>query len=135
MRNVILHHLGDRGDDRGSSFTLRSDSLAWLGTVRDTHVAWIKPGKIRGDHFHLRRREVLVVVHSADWTLFWDEGEGMPVQSICVRGRGTSTVEIPVECSHAIRNDANVDLLIIGLSSEAYDPDESVRRMVSGVSV
>jgi len=65
---VQVFPLSNNGDNRGSSFSIPSQILSFVGEVGDIHLTTIAPGAIRGNHYHLRRREALIVLYSARWT-------------------------------------------------------------------
>ena len=108
--SVRVAPLVARTDARGSVFPVELP----FG-VAECHVATIRPGAIRGNHFHLQRHEVLVVMYADRWTLLWDEGEGTPVQSRAYEGAGAVVLEADPLCAHAVRNDGARDLHIISL--------------------
>jgi UDP-2-acetamido-2,6-beta-L-arabino-hexul-4-ose reductase len=119
---VRILSLDDRGDERGSSFSLQDQQLSFLGSVKDVHFSTTLPGHIRGNHFHRLRKEVLVVRHEDSWTLAWDAGEGTAVNSQKFGGIGTVVVEIEPLASHAVRNDGQRPLLIFAMTNGLYDP-------------
>jgi dTDP-4-dehydrorhamnose 3,5-epimerase-like enzyme len=120
--DLVVHVLPDSGDARGSSFSL---PVTWLSAVQgavDLHVTGLAPGYVRGDHYHLVRRELLMVLHEADWTLYWDSGAGSAVSQREFQGAGAVLIEVPVGVAHAVRNRGPADLRIIGISDGSYDP-------------
>ena len=123
--------LPNMGDARGNSFTVSPDILSFLGRIADIHVASVLPGAVRGNHFHTRRKEVLVVLHESGWRLHWDEGENTPAQVKEFSGPGAEVILIERGSSHAVQNSGTRTLAIIGLSSEPYDPQETIRRNVT----
>jgi len=129
---VRILSLDDRGDQRGSSYSLQDQQLSFLGAVRDVHFSTTLPGHIRGNHFHRLRREVLVVRHEDSWTLAWDLGEGTAPKSRMFDGAGTVVVEIEPLASHAVRNDGQRPLLIFAMTNGLYDPanPDSYSRIV-----
>ena len=125
-----ISELGNLGDIRGFSFTLPSAALVFLNRVSDLHLASIAPGAVRGNHYHLRRREAIVVLPGPAWSLHWDEGEGLPAQHRSFSGTGAVLVLVSPDSSHAVRNDGEGLLWLVACSSETYDPAESVVRRV-----
>lgn len=108
---VFVTPLAARTDLRGSSFGVEIP----FASVGECHIATIRPGAVRGNHFHLTRREVLVVLYADRWTLLWDEGEGSPVQSRTFEGAGAVLMDADPLCAHAVRNDGARDLQIFVL--------------------
>jgi mannose-6-phosphate isomerase-like protein (cupin superfamily) len=129
--------LKDSGDSRGSSFPVPEECLAGGFPAHDAHLSTLLPGHVRGNHFHVARREVLFVISTGRWSLHWDSGAGTPVSVRVFDGPGAVMIHVPPHASHAIRNDADVPLQIIGLSDGPYDPaapDAYPRQVTSAVS-
>ena len=123
--------LKDFGDQRGSSFTVPAEVLAFLGRVADVHIATVVPGSVRGNHFHLRRKEAIVVVHRAEWTLHWDDGECTAVSRRDFKEAGAEVILVDPSHAHAVQNTGPEPLLIAAFSSEAYEPNETVARKIA----
>lgn len=125
---LSIIELSDRGDHRGMSFTTPAEALGFLANVADVHLASTKPGAVRGNHYHLRRREAIVVLPGTGWSLHWDDGDGSSAQSRAFEGTTTVLVTVPPGSSHAVRNDGQSTLWLIAFSSEPYNPAETVAR-------
>jgi oxalate decarboxylase/phosphoglucose isomerase-like protein (cupin superfamily) len=123
--------LANFGDVRGLSFTIPADALAFVGRMSDVHVASTKPGSVRGNHYHLRRREAIVVLPGTKWSLHWDEGGDSSAQHREFDGSKAILVLVSPGQSHAVRNDGDRDMWLVAISSETYDPAESVTRKVT----
>jgi dTDP-4-dehydrorhamnose 3,5-epimerase-like enzyme len=127
---IRVTELGNTGDGRGFSFTTPTEALEYVGRMADVHLASTKPGAVRGNHYHLRRREAIVVLPGPKWSLHWDEGEGTATQHRGFDGSGAVLVLVETGASHAVRNDGEDVLWLVAISSENYDPGESVGRKV-----
>ena len=101
-----------------------------MGRTADVHLASTKPGAVRGNHYHLRRREAIVVLPGTKWSLHWDEGDKSAAQHRTFDGAGAVLVLVSPGASHALRNDGDATLWLVAISSETYDPAESVTRKV-----
>jgi dTDP-4-dehydrorhamnose 3,5-epimerase-like enzyme len=112
-------------DDRGFSASITRRFLERIGPVQDVHVTTVAPGAVRGNHFHVERRELLAVGYRGRWSLHWDTGAGTVVHSRRFDGVGQCLVYPPPHWSHAVSNDGDVDLVVVGLSDRPYaaDPD------------
>jgi dTDP-4-dehydrorhamnose 3,5-epimerase-like enzyme len=134
MLEVGFLILDDSGDDRGSSFTPPYRWLEFLKGLEDLHIAAIRPGHIRGNHFHIVRRELIVVVHGDRWSFHWDAGDATETRRRQFEGSGAVLVSVPPLSSHAVQNDGDSDLLLIAASDERYSPNnpDVVRRVVTG---
>ena len=127
---VQISELENSGDARGLSFTAPAQGIAFVGRMADVHLASIKPGAVRGNHYHLRRREAIVALPGPPWSLHWDEGQHSFPQHREFDGRAAILVLISPDASHAMRNEGDCDLWFVAISSESYDPAESVARKV-----
>jgi len=121
--------LEDRDDGRGSAFHLPDEALRWLGGVAEMHLVTIRSGAIRGNHVHLRRREVIVVRSEGPWELAWraagEEGEvGGEVERR--RFEEAQGVLLCVEAGvpHALKNLGDRELVVASCSNGRFDPGE-----------
>jgi dTDP-4-dehydrorhamnose 3,5-epimerase-like enzyme len=117
-----IAELADTGDARGRSFASVGGPLTAGFAVRDAHLATIRPGCVRGNHFHQGKDEILLVLHADAFSVHWDTGEGTPAQHHQVTGAGAVVITVGPGASHAIRNDGAADLYLVGLSDQPYDP-------------
>jgi dTDP-4-dehydrorhamnose 3,5-epimerase-like enzyme len=129
---IRIVELPNNGDARGFSFTTPPEALTFLERILDIHMASTAPGAVRGNHYHLRRREAIVVLPGTPWSFHWDEGDATPAQHRSFDGSSAVLILISPHSSHAVRNDGEALLWLVACSSETYDPMESVTRKVVG---
>jgi oxalate decarboxylase/phosphoglucose isomerase-like protein (cupin superfamily) len=129
-RKIRIVELGNTGDARGFSFTAPAEALDFLGCVADLHLASTAPGAVRGNHYHLRKREAIILLPGTAWSLHWDEDEGTPVQHRSFDGSSAVMALVSPGVSHAVRNDGETPLWLVAGSSEPYDPTQTVARKV-----
>jgi dTDP-4-dehydrorhamnose 3,5-epimerase-like enzyme len=127
---IQISELNNLGDARGFSFSPPAAALDFLGRIADMHLASTAPKAVRGNHYHLRKREAIVILPGPSWSLHWDEGEGTPAQHRSFPGSSAVLVLISPGASHAVRNDGSAALWLVACSSEAYDPATVVARKV-----
>jgi mannose-6-phosphate isomerase-like protein (cupin superfamily) len=127
---IQISELGNSGDARGFSFSPPVAALQFLGRIADMHLASTEPGAVRGNHYHLRKNEAIIILPGPAWSLHWDEGEGTPVQHRSFPGSGALLVLVSPGASHAVRNDGPAPLWLVTCSSEPYDPATVVARKV-----
>jgi mannose-6-phosphate isomerase-like protein (cupin superfamily) len=127
---IQISELSNSGDARGLSFTAPAEALAFVGRMADVHLASTRPNAVRGNHYHLKRREAIVVLPGAPWSFHWDEGPGTPAQHRAFDGGRAVLALVAPGTSHAVRNDGAEPLWLVAISSETYDPAESVARKV-----
>jgi dTDP-4-dehydrorhamnose 3,5-epimerase-like enzyme len=114
--------VGDSGDGRGTSFPVPAGCFGEGFSVLDAHLSTLLPGHIRGNHFHVARNEILMVMSTGAWSLHWDTGEGTPLSIREFDGSTAVLIRVSPHASHAIRNDGERPLQIIGLTDGPYDP-------------
>jgi mannose-6-phosphate isomerase-like protein (cupin superfamily) len=101
-----------------------------VGRIADMHLASTAPGTVRGNHYHVRKREAVIILPGAAWSLHWDEGENTLAQHRSFDGAGAVLVLASPGSSHAVRNDGPAPLWLVACSSEPYDPATVVARKV-----
>ncbi|MFZ0818322.1 MAG: hypothetical protein WAM78_22535 [Candidatus Sulfotelmatobacter sp.] len=127
---IQMLELGNTGDARGFSFTMPPEALNFIGHIADMHLASTAPEAVRGNHYHLRRREAIVILPGAAWSLHWDEGDGTTPQHREFDGSSAVLVMVSPGGSHAVRNKGTALLWLVACSSAPYDPTETVVRKV-----
>jgi mannose-6-phosphate isomerase-like protein (cupin superfamily) len=118
--------LANRGDARGRSFVVPDEALAFLDVVGNVHLAATKPGAVRGNHYHLRRREATIVLPGSKWSLHWAEDSNSEPQHREFEGNAAVLVLLSPPTVHAIRNDGSGELWLFAIQSEAHDPADTV---------
>jgi len=133
--DIELIPLTDSGDQRGASFPLGSAWLDFLGKAVDCHISTIKPGQTRGNHYHERKREIIVVVHRDRWTMCWDTGANTSPQRQEFTGGGAVMIKTSPGASHAVVNNGSEDLQLFALCNQLYDPahPDAIARIVSAL--
>ncbi len=131
--DLILQELPDSTDERGASFSIPHEIFRHLETVRDVHIAVVRPGHIRGNHYHARHAEIITVAYQDDWSLHWDTGTGTTIHNRRFTGRGAVSIVIPLHWSHAVKNDGGMDLWLFNASDLAFDPGnrDAITRVVT----
>jgi dTDP-4-dehydrorhamnose 3,5-epimerase len=134
LNRVDVYTPADHTDGRGFSFSLPNRTLVFLGSMEDIHITTLRPGQVRGNHYHSHHKEIVCVLFHDKWSLHYDAGPGTPIEVKEFSGEGARIVEVAPLCGHAVRNDGAKDLFIIGLSNLRYDernPDTSMRVLAA----
>ena len=118
--------LPNRGDQRGLSFVVPDEVLAFLHVVGNVHFAATKPGAVRGNHYHLRRREATIVLPGSRWSLHWAKDSKSDPQHREFDGNAAVLLLLWPQTVHAIRNDGSSELWLFAMQSEANDPSDTV---------
>jgi hypothetical protein len=66
---IQISELSKTGDARGFSLTAPAEALDFLERVADIPLTSTAPGAVRGNHCHLCRREAIVMLPGAAWSL------------------------------------------------------------------
>jgi hypothetical protein len=130
---VMITKITDHGDVRGHSYPLPSECMDFLGHAVDLSMMTLKPGYIRGNHFHIQGKETLVVIHRDQWSFYWDDGVGTEKCFREFKGEGVEMIEIKESISHAVKNDGGQDIYILHLRNYVPDPSkpDTVQRVVT----
>ena len=123
-KGIKVFDLKNNGDDRGFSYNVPRSTFDFIGEINETHVATIVPGATRGNHYHVDRKEFILVWFNDLWILAWDQGGGTGVETQVFHGVGLKLIEIDTETSHAIKNIGMKDILIMAFSNKKYKIEE-----------
>ncbi len=129
---IQITELNNSGDARGFRFAAPAEATAFVERMADVHLASTERRAVPGNHYHhhLRRREAIVVLPGAKWSFHWDEGEGSLTQHREFDCSRAVLVLVSPGASQAVRNEGDANLWLVAISSETYDPAESVARKV-----
>ena len=120
-----LHELPDRDDGRGAAFFLDAATIAWLGPLAELHVVAIAPGKVRGNHMHRERREILFVHYDGDVEVAWRIPGATEANTKRFAGRGAFIARIEPGTLHALRNSGAGFVEVVSLSNGRFDLEET----------
>lgn len=113
-------------DSRGESFILPPGlpPLLFLDRLQGVHVADTKPGFVRGNHFHARRDEVILVKFQGEWSFHWrSDHESVSARSFS--GSGVLLIRVSKGTAHGLRNDGDQPLLTVSLTDGPFDSADS----------
>lgn len=105
-------------DERG--FVFEPLEGKFLVNQRNTHVVMSRPGAVRGNHYHVRGTETLVVCGPAMVRL----RKGKDTADFSIPTGTTFRFLIPPGISHAIQNTGEIDSLLVAFNTEPHDPDK-----------
>ena len=91
-----------------------------LANQKNTHVVVSRPGAVRGNHYHLRGTETLVVCGPALVRIRKEKD----VEDFFIPANTTCRLIIPPGVSHAIQNTGGIDNLLVAFNTEPHDPDK-----------
>jgi len=90
-----------------------------LARQKNTHVVVSRPGAVRGNHYHLKGNEVLVVCGPALVRIREEER----TQDFMVDPEEICRLVIPPGISHAIQNTGTKENLLVAFNTQPHDPD------------
>lgn len=124
--------LENMGDERGCSYNIPKVAFNYISEIKDIHVATIVPEAVRGNHYHVGRKEIIIVWFLDSWLLAWDQENGTRIESKAYDGSGLLLIEVDMEISHAIKNTGDNDLIVMALSNNEYNIEntDTYRRVV-----
>lgn len=91
-----------------------------FGRFRNVHVVYTLPGRVRGNHYHVRGTEVCSV---AGPTLVRYRVAGIVQEAVVPAGQ-VWRFTFPPGVAHAFRNEGTVPTLIAACNTEAHDPNK-----------
>ena len=122
--------LDARNDGRGVSFVPPDDLTGWIAPAVHVHAMTLRPGSVRGNHYHERQHEHLLVMYQDAWSLRWQTERDAEVHCREFSGAGAVLVAVDPLVAHAVRNDGHLEMYILSFSDHPYDPKhpDSQRR-------
>ena len=112
---VKIEHLDVQGDERGCVFEpLEPEAIP---IQRNVHVVLTQPGCVRGNHYHKRGTEV-IVVHGSTLVRFRDK---QVLYEEKVVDNQTVRFVIPSEVTHALKNTGSRATVMIAFNTVAHD--------------
>ncbi|MBU1043363.1 MAG: hypothetical protein KJ915_03070 [Candidatus Omnitrophica bacterium] len=125
-KNIIqIEPLEDHSDDRGVSFSLPLQIFDFMKKIKEIHMATILPGAVRGNHFHEKRKEVIMVLYSDAWIFGYQDKKAEQPTFQHFEGEAGIVIKIKPGIAHALKNTGNKPLLIACFSNSANDPKNS----------
>jgi dTDP-4-dehydrorhamnose 3,5-epimerase-like enzyme len=120
IEQVLLHR-----DRRGSVFEPLDPER--IPGQRNVHVVVTEPGCVRGNHYHRRGTEVLIVQGPALVCI----RDGQEVRDTVISEGAATRFIIPPGVAHAIQNTGSRPTLVVAFRDLAHDPaDPDVVREV-----
>ncbi|MHC4259657.1 MAG: polysaccharide biosynthesis C-terminal domain-containing protein [Planctomycetota bacterium] len=127
MTNLYIEiiRLKNNGDERGFSYKTRREAFDYIGKVEDVHIASIDSGKIRGNHYHIDRKECIIILYSDSWVFAWESEDVSVGEKKQFSGCGCILIKIKSNVTHAIQNIGKLPIYILAFSPNKYDPEKS----------
>ncbi len=102
-------------DERGWGINPLAAAGLTAGDVGDVHAVSLRPGAVRGNHYHDACTEWLVIFGGRA-VIAWREKNARNNHYITYDSSEPGVYKIPAGIAHAIRNDANHDIFLISFN-------------------
>lgn len=123
----ILPRISD--DERGVSVNFTAESSDFLGEIKDIHYASILPGKVRGNHYHIDRKEIILVDFTDEWVLASQTSQSS-VTTRKFSGVGLALIKVESMVTHAIKNTGQRHLTIVAICNTPFRPEETIPNII-----
>jgi dTDP-4-dehydrorhamnose 3,5-epimerase-like enzyme len=105
-------------DERGFVFEPLQGEL--LANQKNVHVVVSRPGAVRGNHYHRRGTETLVVCGPALVRI----RNNKDIEDLSIPADTAWRLVIPPGIAHAIQNIGATDSLLVAFNTEPHDPNQ-----------
>lgn len=105
-------------DERGFVFEPLEEKP--LAQQKNVHIVVSRPGAVRGNHYHLKGTETLVVCGPALVRIRYPND----TKDFSIPTDKTCRLIIPPGISHAIQNTGVTDSLLVAFNTEPHDPNQ-----------
>ena len=118
-------------DDRGWSIKPITDEEISTSKIKDIHIVSMRPGAIRGNHYHAYKTEHIFVIGSTCRVVVMDNNTKEKEEKIIEHNKNTLLV-IPPHVTHAIENIGNEMsyLLCYSKVKEDLDTNDVVKNKI-----
>ncbi len=103
MRIIQIKEIEFDQDDRGWSIKPITDEEIHTGKIKDIHIVSMRPGAIRGNHYHAYKTEHIFVMGSTCRVVVMDNNTKEREEEIIEHNKKALLV-IPPHVTHAIEN-------------------------------
>ncbi len=124
MRIIQIKEIEFDQDDRGWSIRPITDEEIGTGKIKDIHMVSMRPGAIRGNHYHAYKTEHIFVMGSTCRVVVMDNNTKEREEEIIGHNKKALLV-IPPHVTHAIENIGNEMSYLLCYSKAEEDLDMS----------
>ncbi len=107
------------------------EKMLQSGEIHNIHVPLLKPGAIRGNHYHSNTTEYVLVQSEPCSALFKNRTTGEQQES-ALNGGGPFLIKISPDIIHAFKNTGNSDIVLICFEERPPGSPESdcIRQVI-----
>jgi len=125
MQDIEIVTLNNYGDTRGALYNISNSDVQFLNNIQNIHFGRICPGSIRGNHYHHKSKEMLIISYSDIWTLAWAKKDSDEISKKEFTGSGAVLIKVDKGVVHTVKNSGDKDLEIIALSNRIFSKESS----------
>jgi dTDP-4-dehydrorhamnose 3,5-epimerase-like enzyme len=135
MQDIEIQTVENYGDTRGDLYNISDADLKFLDNIQNIHFGKIRPNAVRGNHYHRRTKEMLIVSYSDAWTFAWAGKDKAQRSTREFTGSGAVLIKINEGVAHALKNDGGTDLALIALSDKRFSKEntDAFPRILIGI--
>ncbi len=89
--------------------------------IKQVYVATIEPGKIRGNHYHLKRREWFFIA-KGEVKIFLEDIKTKKRKVLKVSSKTPKLITIFPKIAHAVKNTGKETAILVSAQDTVYDP-------------
>jgi UDP-2-acetamido-2,6-beta-L-arabino-hexul-4-ose reductase len=89
-----------------------------LPLQRNVHLVLTEPGHVRGNHYHVRGKEITLALGPA----LFRYRDGPEVRDVVIPAGQSYRITIPPGIAHAIQNTGTGPSILLGFNTEPHDP-------------
>ncbi len=127
---INIHWLKSARDERGDSFHVPDEIFDFLGGVSEMHFVTLVPGAVRGNHYHIGRKEFIFAYFTSPWRLAWRSKDEHTITTREFSGEGGVIVSIDSAVVHAVKNTGDTTLYLVSCSDAPYTAADTVRESI-----
>ena len=109
--------------DRGWVFLPIEDNNLLNGKIKNIHLASIRPGKIRGNHYHKNKTEYIFIFNGNVKVVIKDILENQIEKYDSIDCDTPYLLIAKPKVAHVIKNIGESDVYLFCYGTESYDPD------------
>jgi len=123
MKSIQFLPINDKGDIRGESYYIPDKAIEFIGNIDEMHYATILPSQIRGNHYHIGRREFIIIKSSDACIVSWREPNENFISTKEFKKNRVILILVEPQVIHAIKNTGKAPIHLVSCSNKRYDPD------------
>lgn len=118
-----------------TKLVVKKDSRGWLAEILRPEdvgkkkfglvlVTTARPGQIKGNHYHKKKKEWYCVVRGRGLLRIWGRQKTNESKELEIGERNMVVVEIPTGYFHSIKALGNQEMYLLAYVSKAFDPSD-----------